>query len=442
MSTIKIKRSDTPNSVPAPEDLVLGELAVNTHDGKMFFKKDENGNIQVVDVGMPDRTDNVLYVSKTGDDTNSGDTIHDSFSTIDQALSVATNGTTIFVKSGDHTIDNSAGGVNVPSFVSIVGDNLRTTNIYGSNPDNDLFYVNNGSFITGVTFRGHQNGAAAVSFNPDGSAGAITTSPYVQNCSSITTTGVGMRVDGSYVSGLRSMVSDAFTQINFGGKGIHLLNMGYAQLVSIFTVSCDVAILAESGGTCSLTNSNCSFGNYGLKATGLGPNLYSGSIVSESLDQTSTVVVSGLSEKPKYGDAIQFNSEDFYYTVDEATDLVNGESTITLNETLTRVISPGETVDFFQRSLITASSITFEYVGTGIDVYSTPRSGAFPIQENEVIQDDNGAGKVYYTSTDQKGDFRIGGELTINRTTGTIEGNTFDRSLFAVLTPYILALED
>jgi hypothetical protein len=48
---------------------------------------------------------------------------------------------------------------------------------------------------------------------------------------------------------------------------------------------------------------------------------------------------------------------------------------------------------------------------------------------------------VNFTSTDHKGDFRIGGDLVINRQSGTIEGATFDRSLFAVLTPYILALE-
>ena len=50
-------------------------------------------------------------------------------------------------------------------------------------------------------------------------------------------------------------------------------------------------------------------------------------------------------------------------------------------------------------------------------------------------------GRVNFTSTDQKGDFRIGTGLTINRATGTIEGDDFDRSLFAVMTPYILAIE-
>ena len=63
----------------------------------------------------------------------------------------------------------------------------------------------------------------------------------------------------------------------------------------------------------------------------------------------------------------------------------------------------------------------------------------FRSQANEVVQTDGGS--VVYTSTDQRGDFRIGDQLTINGAAGTITGDTFDKALFAVLTPYILAIE-
>lgn len=440
MSTsIKLKRSSVPGKVPTGGQLELGEVAINTHDGKMFFKKDANGDISVVEVGNIDSADNVLFVSKNGSDDNNGDTLAASFLTIDTAVSSANPGTTIYVKSGDYIINNP---LDLPENLAIVGDNLRTTNIRPSTANTDMFYVKSACYITGVTFRDHVDGAAAVAFNPDGSAGTITTSPYIQNCSSITTSGIGMKIDGSVVGGLKSMVSDSFTQINSDGIGVYLTNQGYAQLVSIFTVACDIGVLAEDGGQCSLTNSNCSFGNIGLKATGVSDVLYSGTTAAASTELSSTVTIGGLSERPKYGDAVKFASSSRYYTVEEATSLLNNESTITLLETLDENISSGITVDFHQRSLIAASSITFEYVGTGTDLYNTPRSGAFPIQENEVIQDTDGAGLVYFTSTDHKGDFRIGGELTINRDAGTIQGTTFDRSLFAVLTPYILALED
>lgn len=441
MSTVKLKRSAIPGKVPLPGSLELGEVAINTHDGKMYLKQDANGAISIVEVGRPGIAENVSYVSKSGNDTNDGQTLASSFLTIDAALAVATAGTTVFVKSGTYTLNNISGGVTIPASVSVVGDNLRTTKINGATSDNDLFYVNNGSYITGVTFTGHTNGAAAVSFNPNGSAGSITTSPYVENCSSITTTGTGMYIDGDVVSGLRSMVVDSYTQINAGGKGIHLVNRGYAQLVSVFTISNDVGVLCESGGQCSLTNSNCAFGNYGLKATGASGTLYSGSLSQSIANFDAYIDVVSLAQSPKYGDVFLIAGATAYYTVDGVEDLGGNIYRITALETVSDTLPAGSVVTFNQRSLIQASSITFEYVGTGTGIYDTPESGAFPIQANEVVADTNNLGQVYFTSTDHKGDFRIGGDLLINRTAGTIEGQTFDRSLFNVMTPYILALE-
>jgi hypothetical protein len=97
-------------------------------------------------------------------------------------------------------------------------------------------------------------------------------------------------------------------------------------------------------------------------------------------------------------------------------------------------------VSFYIRSAINASSHTFEWVGTGnVLVNALPATGAMPVQENEIVEEDGGA--VVFTSTDQRGDFRIGNQLIINGSTGTITGDTFDKALFAVMTPYILAIE-
>jgi hypothetical protein len=100
----------------------------------------------------------------------------------------------------------------------------------------------------------------------------------------------------------------------------------------------------------------------------------------------------------------------------------------------------GCTVNFHQRSYISASGYTFEYVGAGTNYGSLPQVGvADPVQGKEVIQLDSG--KVFYTSTDQGGDFRIGPGLVISQATGVLSGRTFTKSLFANLTPFILALE-
>jgi len=47
---VKLKRSSVPGKIPLITDIALGELAINTFDGKAFFKKD-NGTESIVEVG-------------------------------------------------------------------------------------------------------------------------------------------------------------------------------------------------------------------------------------------------------------------------------------------------------------------------------------------------------------------------------------------------------
>jgi hypothetical protein len=266
---------------------------------------------------------NVLYVSKSGNDTNDGRSLASTKLTIESAIAAASTGTTIFVKSGDYT-ENTP--INVPDFVSIVGDNLRSVTVRSTTSTNDIFYVNNGVYIANMTFKGHESPAAAIAFNPDGSAGVISTSPYIQNCTSMTTDGTGMRVDGDHALGTKSMVVDAYTQYNQGGIGIHMLNSGYTQLVSVFTICCDKGILCESGGNCSITNSNSSFGNYALYADGVGATKYTGNLVGNSSGRT--LVIDNLSTKPSIGDALSFGDGN-YYTIASSTQFKTGNVTIT-----------------------------------------------------------------------------------------------------------------
>lgn len=100
----------------------------------------------------------------------------------------------------------------------------------------------------------------------------------------------------------------------------------------------------------------------------------------------------------------------------------------------------GAIVTFYQRSYMSASGYLFEYVGAGTNYGALPQRGvADPDQSKEVVQLNNG--KVFFTSTDQNGDFRIGPGLVISQATGVLSGRTFTKSLFANLTPFILAIE-
>jgi hypothetical protein len=126
--------------------------------------------------------------------------------------------------------------------------------------------------------------------------------------------------------GLKSMVVDAFTQYNQGGIGIHMLNRGNTQLVSVFTICCDIGFLCETGGFCSITNANSSFGNFALKADGVS-SILSSANVKESVSNR-TFVLDGLTSKPNIGDAVKFTGLPGFYTVASATNFTTGSTEI------------------------------------------------------------------------------------------------------------------
>ena len=56
LTNIRIRRSATPGNIPTTAQLDLGELALNTFDGKLYLKKDVNGTESVVEVGAGEQT--------------------------------------------------------------------------------------------------------------------------------------------------------------------------------------------------------------------------------------------------------------------------------------------------------------------------------------------------------------------------------------------------
>jgi hypothetical protein len=335
-----------------------------------------------------------------------------------------------------------------------------------------------------------------------------------------------MKINGDHAEGTKSMVVDSYTQYNQGGIGVSISNDGYAQLVSIFTIATDKAITCYSGGTCDLNNSNASFGNFGLIASGVGTVHYTGILTTTALEDDNVIVVSGLGTRRPFTGQVLYIGELFnevvrvnvtsagagytsanppivtvssptgpngftaeavanvsgfgsvtsidlissgtqyrtaptitisapitgiatatatavigpsYFTINSATTPTAGVSTITLDQNLPSNIGVGSTVPFAKQSLILASSYTFEYIGSGTTIATAfPANGGVSIPENMVVSEFGG--KVVYTSTDEKGNFRIGDGLTINQQTGTITGDAFNKSIQATLTPLIIAL--
>ena len=290
---IRIKRSAVPGKRPQTTDLQVGELALNTYDAELVTLRDRFSATgiatEVVRVGAGVTVTSVLYVTKDGNDNNTGKKLGDAKATIKGAVGIASAGDVIRISGGTYVEDNP---IVLPEQVSIVGDSLREVTITPQNAGSDLFHVAPGVYISEVSFVGTMNsGSAIVAFNPD-IVYYYTQSPYIRNCTNFVTNSIGMKIDGSKNIGpFKSMVTDSYTQYNSNGIGVSLSNEGYGQIVSMFNINNDVAIAANTGGQCDITNSNSSFGNFGLVADGVGPRKYTGIVTTSQVADKDTFVL-------------------------------------------------------------------------------------------------------------------------------------------------------
>jgi len=537
------------------------------------------------------QTKRTIWVTKNGCDTNSGLLEGDAKHTVGAAAAIAQEGDTIKVRSGIYVEDNPIG---LRNDVAVSGEDLRLVTLIPKNTNKDFFHVRRGCLVENLSFSGEtlattHVGCGAVAFPPtqasinagtdfqavngytsvgpanEGASGRWK-SPYVRNCTNFMTASVGMKINGDHANAnfsgtnnlgqdIKSMVCDSFTQYNESGIGVSLTNNAYAQLVSIFTIGCDKGIYCDTGGQCDLTNSNSSFGNFGLFSNGYGSVEFDGVMKTTSIAESDVFEVNTVRDfnsprqfrTPFDGQGVYFhiNLTDFedtpatgtisqplqlvrslkitnggnpgeysasappiitvdqeplgpegilpefspnvsaagtitsidvinsgrnylpstgtgptqnitvtipgsatadvdtdpiLYTVSEATAHDNvGFTAITMNEFIPFEIKVGTKVELVRLSRIITSSHSFEYIGAGVDLNTAnPFQGGKPIPENEVVAINGG--QCPFTSTDQKGNFRIGDGITIDQTTSTIRGRDFNRAIQAQLTPLILAL--
>ena len=189
------------------------------------------------------------------------------------------------------------------------------------------------------------------------------------------------------------------------------------------SIRAELSVNVSAAGTITSVDVISSGRNF-LPTTGSGP--------SQDINLTLSGIGAG---------SLQAEMDPIYYTVNVATEGSDnvGLSTVTLNEFVPYSISSGTDVEFKRISRIITSSHSFEYVGAGTDINrANPFQGGEPVPENEIVAINGG--QVPFTSTDQKGNFRIGEGLVIDQTTSTIRGRDFNRAIQAQLTPLILAL--
>jgi len=519
--TTLIDSGDSSQITVTPDTRFSATVTIdNELDVSMILAQRINTNILSASgnvLGPIPSVSNTIYVAKNGSDTNNGG-LNTPFLTVKAACTAAASlggNVAIRIASGTYTEQNP---ITIPPNTALMGDNLRTVQIKPATASGDLFYMSGGTYVWGITVRDYLG--AAFSYDPT----TVTTayvSPYIQNITSYTTTGTGVRIDGSKAIGTKAMIVGFYTIINRGGIGIDISNSGYSQLVNIYTIAADIGIRTRSGAFCTLNGSDCSIGNFGLVSGGVGPLQTSGNTIGYSTG--GTFVIGGLSNGQPHVNTVMFiNDADYstnsvtplaiaisvvtlvigtglsysngqtvlisydgsnfmtgtvqsynsgtgdlvvnvtafegsgtysswsvdlyprpYYTIDTIQPNVPsvGNSTVVIQEIYSANLVPGTNLEFYTRSAIIASAHTFEYVGAGTNpATALPQYGGIPIPENEVVTTNGGV--VTFTSTDQKGNFRVGGGFTINQATGTVSGNDFYKSLFAIMTPYILALQE
>tara|TARA_B100001094_G_scaffold116170_1_gene112094 strand:- start:6357 stop:7046 length:690 start_codon:yes stop_codon:yes gene_type:complete len=170
---IKLKRSATAGAVPSAASLALGEIAVNTFDGKLYAKKNAGGSVSVVEIGQNTTAilDTFSFIvasdgqtAFTGSDSN-GNTLAYNASNVEVFLNgvllkgggddyTASNGTSVTLSSGAEESDEltvlafsasiGSGDTVIDTFT---GDGSTTNFSLSTNPKRE---ENTSIFVNGV----------------------------------------------------------------------------------------------------------------------------------------------------------------------------------------------------------------------------------------------------------------------------------------------------
>ena len=398
-----------------------------------------------------------------------------------------------------------------------------TTTITSNYSEGTMWQLSNGAllhkmFFTGMT--GFSASASApedireatikgvyVALNPDS---PIThKSPYVLECSSFSTGGIGAVVNGDvHASGNKSIVFHAYTCINGGGVGFWVNGQGKAEIVSCFTYYCWFGYTTTNGGKIRSLSGNNSYGRYGVVSKGfdttestIDGTVYGNQLAYTAISLTGTfavnetitgassgavgtitniqtsanklyykitsgtftvgetftggtsgataviaasgvtgqkgfvLVLTGMTSEPKVGGSIEFVTGDTgsYVIKSVSGTYVNSSSRLVLALAGEKVTPSTDGSAFKIRYAFSQARLTghdFLSIGTGNATETNyPGTPSIPpSQANEVIE--TYPGRVFYVSTDQDGNFRVGDYFKVDQATGsaTLNANAFDLS--------------
>lgn len=306
-TTIKLRRSAVPGKVPTTEQLALGEIALNTYDGKLFIKRfkefydeDLSANVTIEDIisfagDIP--VENTIFVQKGGSDYNSGKSWNDAYLSIEKALEAAearASLTLIDIAPGTYT---TRGHLDMPDN-TIIRAAHRTVIIRpeAGFEERNVFRMGSGCFLEGPVFEGwrldnldNPTEGFAVSFRP---GAVITRAPYAHkivvrtnptwgavappldrdNANPLVGRGAGVVLaDGAVCSPYSiypNIMTWGATPVSHNGIGYVAKNGALINAVNAVSIWAHKHFLALSGGQIILSSCSTQFGDYTMVSKG------------------------------------------------------------------------------------------------------------------------------------------------------------------------------
>jgi len=423
------------------------------------------GAITVAGIDIALNQGNIYYVAVNGDDGNSGTHQNDPLSSVGRALDLATAGDTVYIYPGTYS---EALPLTVPVGVTVKGAGIRSVTI---EPDSDVtvdvFLLNGETTVEDLTISGFEfdsgtNTGYAFRFAPN--ITVTSRSPYIRNVSVITAgstvrlmtnpptdprgflsadAGKGAYLDGSIVNAASREASMLFHSVTFITPGVDAITMTNGvrvEWLNSFTYFANRGLYAVSGSAGFAGDGKTRLKVYGISA--------------QTLNVGDTITVENVSANP--ATSTTGTIESFTYAAPYTNIVIDGkvsgfEESLSPPDTENQQVitfSGGQTASHLAwadysdfgaeiRSIASASvygnygaygdgegviayliGTNLAYIGSGRYADNDPIN---VIQANEVVELNRA--RIYYTSVDAQGDFRVGDFFLVDQQTGTITFN-------------------
>jgi len=421
------------NSVKRWDDVWLQNLNATTIN---------SSDLLVDGIDMTLRQGNIYYVAENGDDTRTGTHPQDPFATIEQALSVATTGDTVYIYPGAY---EEVFPLTVPVGVTVKGHSLRSVTITptaGTNT-NDAFLLNGETTVEDITIKDFYSPGFAFKFANNMTV--TSRSPYIRNVTVITKgstltaedprgfnagdAGGGAYLDGSVVNANSKEASCLFHAVTFITPGVDTLqatNGVRVEWLNSFTYFANRGLYAFDG-TAGKYNDGKTFVRLGGISGG---TFQAGDTVTFTSTDSSTVLnvnVESVDNDVLVIDGKNIDFIDFDTTPQSISNGSGVTATTILNHDVRdfgaeiRMIGSASVYGNYglygdgPGVIVYAIGQNLAYIGNGKEVTNDPGT---VLQDNEVIELNDA--KIRYNSVDHKGDFRVGDLFYVNQDDGTV----------------------